>query len=67
MDIFTFLHDILFVLILGFYKNTDLLVSYNWQKVSDQWYYKWRAGEKEKSCAYRFIISRCCKYGLLAL
>ena len=67
MDIFTFLYDILFVLILGFYKNTDLLVSYNCQKISDQWYYKWRAREKEKSCAYRFIISRCCKYGLLAL
>ena len=24
----------------SFYKNTDILISYNWQKMSDKWYYK---------------------------
>ena len=51
----------------SFCKNTDILISYNWKKISEKWYYKLKAGEKENSCAYRFFISRCCKYGLLAL
>ena len=37
MDILTFLHDIL---MFSIYKNTDILISYNWHKISDKWYYK---------------------------
>ena len=50
----------------SFYKNADVLISYNWQKLSDKCCYMLWAGEKENSCVYRFFISRCCKYGLLA-
>ena len=58
MNILTFLHDIWIVFILWTYRYSD-----NCQKISD----KLQAGKKENGCAYRFFISRCCKYCLLAL
>ena len=57
IDILIFLYDIFHVFILWKFRYSD-----NWQK-SD----KLSAGKKENSCAYRFYISRCCKYFLLVL
>ena len=59
MDILTFLHDVLLAFILQKYRYSD-----NWQQISDNSY---RLEKKENSCAFRFYISRFCKYCLLAL
>ena len=47
------------------YKNKYILISYNWQKISGKWYYKLE--KKKIALLIDFVISRCCKYGLLAL
>ena len=45
----------------SFYKNTDILITDQRSVVSC------KLEKKENSCAYRFYVSRCCKYCLLAL
>ena len=45
----------------SFYKNTDILITDKRSVIS------YKLEKKENSCAYRFYISHCCKYCLLAL
>ena len=45
----------------SFYKNTDILITDKRSVISC------KLEKKKIRCAYRFYISRCCKYCLLAL